>query len=337
MALLTALQSNDVEEASLLAMVGAEANSRDKDGLTVLMISAGTGRAELVRRLLDAGADVHALEPRMGATALHKSAQSGDVGIIALLLDRGAFIDQQSPVLGNTPLMDAILYKREAAVGLLLERGARTNIRNHWQQSPLEVAEADGLFEIVAMIRARKAANDATVGSLSLVDAAKAGDSGKVAKLIAASADVEERTPVIGTLDDDYTPLGIAARSGNLDIVRLLLDAGADVNAPIGLMRGTAVHEASYFGYSDIVRAMLSSRRHPSGLPDADLLASGPYNGLTPLHDAIWHGHLQAARVLIEAGAPLDARTHAGQTPRDLAILYGYEDIARLLATAEAK
>ncbi|WP_312861169.1 ankyrin repeat domain-containing protein [Rhizobium leguminosarum] len=59
--------------------------------------------------------------------------------------------------------------------------------------------------------------------------------------------------------------------------------------------------------------------------------AQGPYNGLTALHDAAWHGHLDAVRSLIKAGARLDLLGHAGLTPRALALQYGYNEIASLL------
>ncbi len=66
-----------------------------------------------------------------------------------------------------------------------------------------------------------------------------------------------------------------------------------------------------------------------------ELDAQGAYNGMSPLHDAVWHGHLETARALVEAGHPLDLRTHAGLTPRELAAHYGYADLVGLLANAE--
>jgi len=296
------------------------------------MIAAGMGPPQLIEQLLAAGADVLAIESRMGATALHKAAQSGKVDIIQLLLDHGAFIDQQSAILGNTPLIDAVLYKHVDAVRLLLGRGARTAIRNHWQQTALDLAKSDGHDAMADLIKAREKSDADQVRSLSLIAAVKARDMGEIERLITMGADVEERTPIIGSLDDDYTPLGIAARAGNADIVRLLVAAGADPGCPIGLMRGTSVHEASYFGHAHIVRVLISK----AWLANPLLSAQGPYNGFTPLHDAVWHGHVEAARVLIELGAPLNLKTHAGQTPRELAVLYGYEELAQLLVDAEA-
>ena len=67
----------------------------------------------------------------------------------------------------------------------------------------------------------------------------------------------------------------------------------------------------------------------------SELDAQGAYNGMSPLHDAVWHGHLEAAQALVEAGHPLDLRTHAGLTPRELAAHYGYDNLAGFLAEAE--
>ena len=328
------IRAGDLAAAIDLLRSGADANRCRPDGLTPLMIAAGLGQAQMVELLLTAGADVLAIEPRMGATALHKGAQSGNADVIGLLLDHGAFIDQQSPVLGNTPLMDAVLHKREEAVGLLLDRGARTTIRNHWQQTALDLAQHDGLDAIARLIEARDEADARQVCVLAYGAAIKAGDLGEVERLVAAGAPVNERAPIVGSLDDNYTPLGLAARAGRADIVRVLLDAGADPRRVIGRMKGTPVHEAAYFGHAEVLRAMTENRGR-AGSPAPELDAQGPYNGLTALHDAVWHGHLEAAQALVDAGARLDLRTHAGLTPRELALLYEYDDLARFLAEAE--
>lgn len=326
------VRGGDLDAAGAALRGGADVNHRDRMGTPVLMVAAGLGLTPMVATLLEAGADPNAVDRSMGAAPLHRAAQAGNPDVIRLLLDHGAFVDQQSPTLGNTPLLDAILHKQEAAVRALLERGARTTIRNHWQQSALELAREDGFGAIVAAFEARDADDRREAECMALGVAVKAGDAAAVDQLIASGVDLDARLPVVGRVDDAYTPLGLAVRSRRADMVVSLLDAGADPAIEIGLMRGTVLHEASFLGVTDILEILLERRRHGS---DVRLDLQGPYNGLTPLHDAVWHGHLDAAQALVAAGAPLDLRTHAGLTPRDMALLYGYGDIARMLAEAE--
>jgi ankyrin repeat protein len=297
------------------------------------MIASGLGQQKMVELLLNAGADVLLVEPRMGATALHKAAQSGDRKIIKLLLDKGAFVDQQSPILGNTALMDAVLHKQEDGVRTLLSYGAKTSIRNHWGETALDFAENDELDSIARLILDKISANEAIVQRSDLVLAAKAGDAAKVKRLIAAGVDVNQRMPITGTPDDDYTPLGIAAREGHAAIVDLLRLAGADLRQVVGLMKSTPFHEAAYFGHADVIELLSQAGSGTGERPDVD--AQGPYNGLTALHDAAWHGHLDAVQSLIDAGARLDLKSHTGLTPRTLALLYGYDEIVSLLVERE--
>jgi len=334
MTLEAAVMDGDYLEVRELVSSGSDPNHRNAEGHTMLMLASGLGHGMIVKQLLDAGADVLACEPVMGATALHKAAQSGRADVISRLLDHGAFIDQQSPVLGNTPLIDAVIYKNEHAVCLLLARGARTFIRNHWKQTALELAKADGSGPLAGLIEARDAEDAKLVLSLKLVAAVKANERDDIERLIAAGVDLNERTPNVGSLDDNYTPLAIAVRDGRSELARLLLEAGADPNQPIGLMRGTSIHEASYFGHRDVLDVLLDGTGRATQAGPA-LGEQGPYNGLTALHDAVWQGHMGAVQALTKAGAPLDLKTHTGETPRDLAIRYGYHELAVLLARAE--
>ncbi|CAA9588258.1 MAG: hypothetical protein AVDCRST_MAG88-4357, partial [uncultured Thermomicrobiales bacterium] len=294
MTLEAAVRAGSLAAAAGLVRSGVDVNRSTPEGLTPLMVASGLGQPRMVDLLLTAGARVLAVEPRAGATALHKAALSGNPDVAGLLLDHGAFIDQQSPILGHTALMDAVVYKHGEVVRLLLERGARTAIRNHWHETALDLARRDGLDAIARLIEARDAADDDEIRAHTLVPAIKAGDLEQVERLIAAGAAVDARLPMVGSPDDDYTPLAVAAREGHADIVRALLDAGADPRRVIGLFGGTALHEAAYFGHADVVRAMTEERGR-AGAQAPELDAQGALNGMTPLHDAVWHGHLEAA------------------------------------------
>lgn len=333
-----AVRTGDLGATAQALGIGPDVDRRTPDGFTPLMIAAGLGQPQMVELLLTAGADVFAIDARMDASALHKAAQSGNPDVARLLLDRGAFVDQQSPTIGHTALMDAVWHKHEAVVRLLLERGAKTTLRSHYGQRARDFAERDGLAAIAAMIEARDRADAEIAEAQAVMAAVKAGDAAEVRRLLGEGATADERAPMRGTFDDGYTPLGVAARDGHADIVRLLLAAGADPRRVDGLMKATPGHKAGYMGHPDVVAALTHrDAAVEAGKPSLEINAQGPYNGFTALHDAVWHGHLEAARVLMAAGARLDLRSHAGLTPRGLAELYGYGELAEMLALAEAE
>ncbi|WP_157626444.1 ankyrin repeat domain-containing protein [Rhizobium leguminosarum] len=101
-------------------------------------------------------------------------------------------------------------------------------------------------------------------------------------------------------------------------------------SSPAGRTRRTcAIGTSTFYGVKHDRKLPGSHTLRTAEQPDVD--AQGPYNGLTALHDAAWHGHLDAVRSLIKAGARLDLLGHAGLTPRALVLQYGYNEIASSL------
>lgn len=318
-----AVRKNDLAAATASLRSQASVNARDPEGLTALMIASGLGSPQMVSLLLAAGADVHMLDSRMGATALHKAAQGGGVEVASLLLKRGAFIDVQSPTLGHTPLLDAVWHKRTKLVRFLLESGAKTTLKTHAGSVALDWARRDKLDEIVALLEAADRSRTASAAGQKLMEAVRKNDLEDVKKAIKDGADVNERTPMVGSPDDGHTPLLFAARGGSTDIVRELLAAKADPRIVDGLIKATPGHKAGYMGHADVARLLVNTR--------LELDAQGPYNGYTALHDAIWHGHTATAKVYLDAGARLDLAGHDGRTPLAMAREEGYPEIAKLI------
>jgi ankyrin repeat protein len=153
--------------------------------------------------------------------------------------------------------------------------------------------------------------------------AALEGNAEKVRSLIEGGADIDAMAP------DGHTPLLDAAREGHVEVVEVLLEAGADPRiVDQGNMKATPAHKAGYMGHADVARLLVAD-------PRLELDAQGPFNGYTALHDAIWHGHTDTARVYLEAGARTDLRALDGRTPLEMARDYGYPEIAALLDEQE--
>ena len=110
--------------ARLLALDKGLINARDKDGSTPLHCAAWKGHAEVVKILLDAGAEVSARSrnEHYGDTALHAAAHGNQKDVVRILIARGADLNAKNRI-GRTPLGETEWHKATAAARLLKEAG----------------------------------------------------------------------------------------------------------------------------------------------------------------------------------------------------------------------
>ncbi|MEA2640608.1 MAG: hypothetical protein QOF51_2002 [Chloroflexota bacterium] len=342
MALLAAVEADDLSAIAESLNRGADPNRRTPLGYTPLMVAAGLGSVRATDMLLSAGADVHMLDSSLGASPLHRAAQGGVVDVARLILDHGAFINLQSATVGHTPLIDAVWSKKPAMVKFLLERGAALDVRGHHQATVWDFI-GDGVLwtagftnpeqeqwgaSIRAMLETQRTKFETAIQDQPLMQAVQQGNLEEVRRLIAAGADVNEQSPVVSSGNDGQTPLLVASFLGHTEIVAELLKAGANPKIVDYLLKATPAHKAAYAGRAEALKLLIEQGQ-------VELNAQGPYNGYTALHDAVWHGHDDCAAVLLDLGVPKGVRTDLrgfdGNTPLELAETLGYGEIAELI------
>lgn len=113
-----------------------------------------------------------------------------------------------------------------------------------------------------------------------------------------------------------------ACETGGVDVVRALIEKGADVHATELPEAKTALHCASGYGHEAIVTLLIDS--------GADVNAKST-NNATPLHFASHMGSLEVTKLLLDCGADVNATTTKNVTPLHLASEYGHDDVTRLL------
>jgi cytochrome c len=145
-----------------------------------------------------------------------------------------------------------------------------------------------------------------------LGDLTKSGDMAGVTAALDEGADINEV--------DGVTALYIAIESGNLELTRLLIERGADVNLPVKLQR-TPLYAAIKGGFAEIVTLLLDSGADPNQVAKS----------LTPLHVAADEGCLQCVVDLVDAGAEVNALNSNGNPPLHFAKRKGFDEIATYL------
>lgn len=127
---------------------GANPSPRNDRGFTPLHISSMDGDFEIVQSLLDARADIEAVDLAFGATPIHMAAHCGSVKVLMWLLRNGARIDARAKS-GETPLYMAAYHGQVSAVKVLLHFKANPRLVSSDALVPLEAAVKMGHSKVV--------------------------------------------------------------------------------------------------------------------------------------------------------------------------------------------
>ena len=300
-----------------------------RNGSSPLHWAAYYGHTEIVRLLLEAGADVHARSRNeFGNSPLHCAALHGHVEAARLLLAHGA--DPMAlDAYGATPVHAVLKYPHSerdaldaALLDLMLAYGADLITPNERGETALHWAATHGERRLAPLLQARGA-------TLDIYAAAGLGDIRTVDRLLAADpALVNAPGP------DRMTPLHFAAYGGSPRTIARLLASGADLHARGGWFGGTPLHAAAYVGDAEVVRLLLAHGAFANAT-DGD--------GWTPLHQfrfPWWmrdhRDRVGVARALLAHGADVNASTAGAETPLHLAAHYGDSVLATVLLAAGA-
>ena len=230
--------------------------------------------------------------PAAGAhdDALRLAAQRGNVDEVRRLLAAGAAVNARSAYDGVTPLVAAVLNRRLAVVRVLLAAGADPGIYTALEDSHSLAANA-GADDILAALVEGRAGYGIAPGAEALVLAASRGSVPTLRLAVAAGA------PVDMPVQEGRTALEIAALHGHLEAVRVLLELGARAG------RGDALGAAARNGYPEIVRTLLAA--------GTDVNDGGRHRWPPIMRTLV----PDTLRLLLEAGADVQATDTAGRTP----------------------
>ena len=231
-ALAWAAHLGDSETAELLIQAGADVNRANDYSVTPLSLACTKGNPDLIRMLLDAGADPNAAR-RTGETPLMTCARTGSAEAVKLLLERGADANAKENRRGQTALMWAAAQKHSEVAAVLMTHGADPNAVSH---RPDGFAPAQyltyGVYYRDPSGPDNFGPNDvhpdpasSRGGFTALMFAARQGDIDSARLLLEAGADINYSSPEHGSA------LGIAAASSQEEFARFLVERGADPNA----------------------------------------------------------------------------------------------------------
>jgi ankyrin repeat protein len=318
-----AVYRSDRALVDLLIRAGANVKTANRAGVTPLWLASVNGDAAVIEALLTAGADPNEALP-LGRRPLMIASRTGNVNAMKVLLDRGADVNARETLRGTTALMWAADEGHAAALQFLIQRGADIRARSNpaprgrgpalgKANDPRKAVAAQG-----AALAAREKSPDLNaLQALQVSGATAAGTPARPAAPAATVPDAEQvdeprvrRAPADGGA---LTPLVYAVRANDLESVKVLLAAGADVNQVTG------------YGWSPLLVAT-QNRYYTLGAylldhgADPNLPNTG---GWTPLYLAtdnrnIENGdypvrrgdmdHLDFIRLLLGKGADVNAR-----------------------------
>lgn len=296
-----AMQGNK-DAVRLLLKQGADVNSAQGDGMTALHWAVQKGDVELVQTLLYAGANLRAATRIGGYTPLLIAGKSGNAAMVEMLVGAGAD-PNATTANGATPLMLAAQAGNAAAVKALVERGANVNAKEKVKgETALTFAAAYGRADVIRVLTAHGADPKVTTNVMDMAEYNKEEQERlqQFQQQQAAQAGRGGAEPARGGrgfnpnakpgIDRQYNftelvgywggmaPMHLAARQGELDAVKALIEAGADVNQRAVGDKSTPMLVATINGRFDLAKYLLDNGADPN---------AAQHNGVTPLYAAL--------------------------------------------------
>ncbi|KAL8563959.1 hypothetical protein ACOMHN_025290 [Nucella lapillus] len=264
-----------------------------------LYTACAEGDVASVKRLVQSGISVNTKNAD-NKTPLHEACESENLDVVNALLDLGADINARC-VQNTTPLFDACEGCNLPLVRLLLSRGADPWIAYYDGDTPLIVACAENQVAIV---------KELLLGN-------RGPCSGNNPRL---QADVDQRDGL------GNTALHVACVTGNLDVMKLLIQSNADVNARDNESQ-TPLFKACFVGRKEVVNYLLELNDPPRKV-NIDLKDD---DGCTPLHIACQKDYRYIVKRLLRVGASLCATDISGETPLFKACFYNNGEVVNYL------
>jgi len=382
-----AVRADDLAKVDKLLASGADAKAANRYGITPLYLACENANPAIIERLLKAGADPNSTSTE-GETALMTVARTGVVAAAKVLLDHGAKVDAREEWHGQTALMWAVNEEHPAMIKELIAHGADVNAVsniNKWERqntseprekwlpsgglTPLLFAARQGCVECEQILLDAGAKINTTDpdGISPVLIAIINGHYDAAGFLLNKGADpnlADEtgRTALFAAVDFNTVPVSnrpaprvIDNQISSLDLIKLLLDKGANVNAQLKkqqpyrakLDRGqdsmlttgtTALLRAAKAADLPAMRLLLAKGA------DAKLATRA---GINPLMAAAGLGSkeedatgrfkteadaVEAIQLCLDAGVDINAANGQGQTALHAAALKGYDKVVQFLA-----
>lgn len=314
-ALHEAAQSGRAEIVKLLLEKGSDVNATDGEGNTPLQVAVAWGGHENVIKILIAHrANVNSRD-KDGRTPLWSAAAGGYTNIIALLLANGADVNARDRY-GNCPLSGAIENNRYSVVPLLLSNGADPAIADLSGNTMLDRAALQDSPALAEMLLPYyRGPNAPTILSKAFSSAFEFGHMGVAIPIAVAALRFESNS------------IFEAAYRGGIEEVRSRLQSQPRLMGARDFLGLPPLHRAVQGEQIAMVHLLLSEGAN---------INSTDQNGNTPLHWAVFMGQSNLVKTLIDHKADLNAKGAGEKTPLHLAVQQGFIPIAKMLLKAGA-